>query len=64
MWFLRQFLLPAFLTGAFCAVFALAVDAVLAMVNQWQIAALAATSGFLGSLFSRAVLGRGMGGVR
>lgn len=54
----RLFLLPALVTGSFCACFALAVDFVVSMASQTQVAALAATSGFLGSLFSRLVLGR------
>ncbi len=56
---IRTFLIPAALTGAFCACFALTVDLVLSMVNQWQVAGLAAVSGFLGSIFSRIVLGLG-----
>lgn len=58
MTILRDFLVPAALTALFCACFALAIDAIVSMASQWQIAGLAATSGFLGSLFSRLVLGR------
>lgn len=47
----------AALTGLFCAVFALAVDQVLNMLNWLVIAAVSFTSGFLGSLFAKAVMG-------
>ncbi len=57
---IRIFIIPAALTGLFCACFALAIDAALSMVSQVQVAVLAATSGFLGSIFSRLVLGRKM----
>ena len=55
----RSYLVPAVLTGAFCAVFALAVDAVVSMVSTFAVAGLAAVSGFFGSIFARAVLGKG-----
>ncbi len=54
----RSFLIPALLTGAFCAGFALAIDTIVSMVSTWAVAGLAATSGFFGSIFSRAVLGK------
>lgn len=57
----RTFLFPAALTAVFCAGFALVVDALLTMASQVQVVGLAATSGFFGSIFSRAVLGRGKG---
>lgn len=54
---LRSFLIPALLTAFFCACFALVIDAILSMASQIQVAGLAAISGFLGSIFSRLVLG-------
>lgn len=54
----RVSLISAILTGMFCAVFALAVDAVVSMVDTWQVAVLASVSGFCGSIFAQTVLGR------
>ena len=51
-------LIKAALTGVFCSVFALGVDAVLDMAGQAAVALIAATSGFLGSLFASAVTER------
>ena len=51
-------LVKAALTGAFCSVFALGVDAVLDMAGQVTVAMVAATSGFLGSLFASMVTDR------
>ena len=55
----RAAILPAALTGAFCAVFAVAVDLLTNMLEQGQLILVSFTSGFLGSLFARFVLGRG-----
>ncbi len=51
----RAMLISALTTGGFCAVYALAVDAVVSMVTTTQVALLAASSGFLGSLFASLV---------
>lgn len=51
-------ILRACLTGAFCALFALGVDRLLGMAGPGAVAALAAVSGFLGSLFASIVLRR------
>jgi len=56
---LKTALLPAALTGTFCAVFAVVIDATTNMLDTVPVIALAFVSGFLGSLFSRFVLGRG-----
>ena len=42
-------------TGVFCAFFALGVDAVTDALMPWQVAGLAAASGFFGSLFGNTV---------
>ena len=55
---LRSVLIPAILTGAFCSVFAITVDAILDMVGMYAVAGIAATSGFLGSLFASFVTGK------
>jgi hypothetical protein len=52
---LRTVLIPALTTGAFCAVFAVSIDAIVSMVSTAQVAMLAATSGFLGSIFASLV---------
>ncbi|SDI19655.1 hypothetical protein [Aliiruegeria lutimaris] len=52
----RTFLLPAILTGVFCAVFAVGVDYVLPPLIGLNVAIIAAISGFCGSLFARGVL--------
>lgn len=57
---LRMFLLPAILTGLFCAFFAVGVDYVLPPLMGLNVAIIAAISGFCGSIFARAVLGHGM----
>jgi len=48
----------ALTTGAFCAVFASAVDMVTDALSLWQVMAAGGVSGFLGSLFASFVLGR------
>ncbi|NDR55815.1 hypothetical protein [Aliiruegeria sabulilitoris] len=53
---IRTFLLPAILTGVFCAVFAVGVDYVLPPLMGLNVAIIAAISGFCGSLFARSVL--------
>ena len=46
----------ALLTGVFCSVFAVVIDAIMDMAGPLQVAILAALSGFLGSLFGQTVL--------
>ena len=53
-----RILMVAFMTGAFCAVFAMLVDFATNQLAIWQIAIAGPTSGFLGSLFAQLVLGR------
>ena len=58
---IRPILLSAFLTGAFCAVFA-AVSMLVThslMLTTFGVAGVSFVSGFLGSLFAGTVLGRG-----
>ena len=54
----RTILLTAALTGAFCAVFALAVEWITDLFGLWQLALVSFVSGSLGSLFAQTVLGR------
>lgn len=61
---MRQILLTALLTGIFCAAFAVFVDWATEMLMQSQIVAISFVSGFLGSLFAQAVLGRWRGNGR
>ena len=55
---LRTILVSAVLTGAFCAVFAVAIDWITDMLDRRQVIGLSFTSGFLGSLFAQIVLRR------
>ena len=54
---IRSFLVPAVLTGAFCAVFAVGIDFATDMLRTGSIIVFAFVSGFLGSIFARLVLG-------
>jgi len=54
----RTALLSAVATGAFCSVFTVFVDTVADTLELWTVVILSFVSGFLGSLFARAVLGR------
>ena len=56
MW--RAILMTAVLTGVFCAIFAVAIDWITDMLDRREVIGLSFTSGFLGSLFAQAVLGR------
>ena len=49
-------LIPALLTGLFCAIFAFTANAVLSMTGMWAGILLAFVSGFCGSLFASLVL--------
>ncbi|MEM9437834.1 MAG: hypothetical protein AAGA15_12405 [Pseudomonadota bacterium] len=49
-------LFAALATGLFCACFAFIVDVITDALAMWQVVGLAATSGFLGSLFGNAVI--------
>lgn len=55
---IRAILLTAFLTGAFCAVFAVGIDYVTDMLTARTVASVSFVSGFLGSLFAQTVMGR------
>lgn len=55
----RSVLIAACLTGFFCAIFAVFVDAILDQLNMYQVMLISALSGFLGSLFAHFVLRRG-----
>jgi len=50
-------LLAALLTGVFCASLAFVVDIITDALAAWQVVAIAAVSGFCGSLFGNTVLG-------
>ncbi len=52
----RNFLLPATLTGVFCAIFAVSVDWLLPPLMGLNVAIISAISGFCGSIFARGVL--------
>ena len=54
----KSALLPAFLTGAFCAVFAVVVGSISMIVSVVPGILIAFVSGFLGSLFATYVLKR------
>jgi hypothetical protein len=55
---LRTVLLTAALTGAFCSVFAVAVDLITDLFALWQLMLVSFVSGALGSLFAQTVMGR------
>lgn len=54
----KAILISAALTGLFCAIFAVFVQAATSMLGVGQVAGISFVSGFLGSLFARFVLGR------
>ena len=54
----RSILMTAFLTGVFCAGFAVFIDWATDMLMQNQVIAISFMSGTLGSLFAQTVLGR------
>ncbi len=58
----RSVLMTAFLTGVFCAVFALFIDWATDMLMRNQVIAISFLSVSLGSLFAQTVLGRWRGG--
>ncbi|MCV6593117.1 MAG: hypothetical protein OIF48_09215 [Silicimonas sp.] len=60
---IRQILLSATLTGAFCAGFALVIDVLTEMLAQNRVLLLSFVSGFLGSLFASLVLRGRSGGA-
>ncbi len=49
-------LLPALLTGTFCAGFATLIDVITDALTMLMVIGLAFVSGFLGSLFARLIL--------
>ncbi len=55
----KLLLLPALLTGVFCAGFAMVVDVVLGMRGLATVVGISFVSGFLGNCFAQIVLGRG-----
>lgn len=58
MTWLKFFIIPALLTGGFCAVFAVVVESMLPPAMGYTVAIAAGISGFLGSIFANAVLGQ------
>ena len=56
---IRAILLPAVLTGIFCAFFALGVSWLTEMLERGQVFGISFVSGFLGSVFASVVLQRG-----
>ena len=54
----KLLLLPALLTGVFCAGFALAVDVVVGMKGLATVIGISFISGFLGNCFAQIVTGR------
>lgn len=52
-------LIPAMLTGLFCALFAFVANAVLSITGMWAGIGLAFISGFCGSMFAHYVLRKG-----
>ena len=57
----RTLLIPAVLTGVFCAGFAGLIDITTDMLDRGYVVGFAFVSGFLGSVFARAVLGKRKG---
>ena len=55
---IRQVLMTAALTGAFCSGFAVFIDWATDMLMRQQIIMISFASGFLGSLFAQTVLGK------
>lgn len=55
---IRTLLIPALLTGVFCALFSVGIDWLTNMLERGQVIALSFLSGFGGSLFSNLVLKR------
>jgi RsiW-degrading membrane proteinase PrsW (M82 family) len=60
----RTVLLTAALTGTFCALFALVVEAMTDIFRLWQLILASFVSGSLGSLFAQTALGRWNAGRR
>lgn len=54
----KQIIITAVLTGAFCSVFAVGIDWVTDMLDRQQVIFVSFTSGFLGSLFAQTVIGK------
>lgn len=55
---MKLLILPAVLTGVFCAIFATAVDLVTDVLNMWMFLVVSFVSGFLGNLFAQIVTGK------
>ncbi len=53
---IRSMLFSAFLTGGFCAAFAVGIDWATDMLDRTSILMVSFVSGFLGSLFAQSVL--------
>lgn len=51
-------LLTSVITGVFCALFAVVIDAVTDALGVWAVIGLAFLSGFSGSLFAQVILKR------
>ncbi len=51
-------LLPALMTGVFCAIFATLVGLITEALTMWMVFGISFVSGFLGSLFAQWVTGK------
>lgn len=56
---IRTLLLPATLTGVFCASFAFGIDYATDMLERGHVIGFSFVSGFLGSVFARLVMNGG-----
>ena len=56
---IKAVVIPAILTGVFCAGFAVVIDQLTNMIERTQVILVSFISGFLGSIFARFVLGKG-----
>ena len=52
-------ILPAIMTGVFCAIFATLVGFVTEALTMWMVLGVPFVSGFLGNLFAQWVTGKG-----
>lgn len=55
---IKSMLISAFLTGGFCAAFAVGIDWATDMLDRTSILMVSFASGFLGSLFAQSVLSK------
>lgn len=55
---MKLLILPAIMTGVFCAVFATLVGLITEALTMWMVLGVSFVSGFLGSLFAQWVTGK------